>query len=124
MPPAATVQTYWDSSPCDDPQLHLVWFISRAGQKLVVDRGLCDPSGVTLAPPNGKCSNLAFGGAHFDTVFATCGDRVYRRKLEVQGLDPSMCHASRPRPGYTRSHLEVARRDVACNVSTRRCRSD
>lgn len=38
-----------------------------------------------LPTPNGKVSNLTFGGPAFDTLFATCGDKVFRRKLKVQG---------------------------------------
>ena len=38
--------------------------------------------------PNGKASNLCFGGADFDTLFVTCGDRVYQRKLKVKGANP------------------------------------
>ena len=39
-----------------------------------------------IPTPNGKVSNLSFGGTDFDTLFATCGDRVYRRKLKVKGV--------------------------------------
>lgn len=38
-----------------------------------------------LTTPNGKVSNLTFGGANFDTLFVTSGDRVYKRKLKVTG---------------------------------------
>ena len=64
-----------------------LWVATRLGLQV------CDQAGrvnCIIPTPNGKCSNLAFGGAHFDTVFATCGDKVYRRKLKVHGLDPSM----------------------------------
>ncbi len=40
-----------------------------------------------LPTPNGKISNLCFGGADFDTLFATCGDRVFKRKLKVKGAN-------------------------------------
>jgi sugar lactone lactonase YvrE len=49
---------------------------------------VCDQPGrvqCILPTPNGKVSNLCFGGENFDTLFATCGDKVYRRKLKVQG---------------------------------------
>jgi gluconolactonase len=49
---------------------------------------VCDPAGrvnCILPTPNGMVSNLCFGGADFDTLFATCGDRVYKRKLKVRG---------------------------------------
>lgn len=63
----------------------------RAGRLWVATRmGLqvCDQAGrvnVIIPTPNGKVSNLCFGGANFDTIYATCGDRVYRRKVKVQG---------------------------------------
>lgn len=38
-----------------------------------------------LPTPNGKVSNLSFGGEKLDTLFATCGDKVYKRKLKVTG---------------------------------------
>jgi hypothetical protein len=30
-------------------------------------------------------ANLAFGGENFDTLFCTCGDKVFKRRLKVQG---------------------------------------
>ena len=38
-----------------------------------------------IPTPNGRVANLCFGGEKFDTLFATCGDRVYKRKVKVQG---------------------------------------
>jgi gluconolactonase len=49
---------------------------------------VCDQPGrvnCILPTPNGKVSNLCFGGENFDTLFATCGDKVYKRKLKAQG---------------------------------------
>ncbi len=40
-----------------------------------------------IPTPNGKVSNLCFGGADFDTIFATCGDKVFRRKVKVKGAN-------------------------------------
>ena len=51
---------------------------------------VCDQAGrvqCILTTPNGKVSNLTFGGEQFDTLFATCGDRVYKRKLKVTGAN-------------------------------------
>ena len=31
-----------------------------------------------LRTPNGRVSNLTFGGANFDTLYVTSGDRVYK----------------------------------------------
>jgi sugar lactone lactonase YvrE/enterochelin esterase-like enzyme len=65
--------------------------VDRDGRLYVATRlGLqvCDQAGrvnCIIPTPNGKISNLGFGGEKFDTIFATCGDRVYKRKVKVQG---------------------------------------
>jgi gluconolactonase len=49
---------------------------------------VCDQAGrvqCIIPTPNRRLSNLTFGGERFDTIYATCGDRVYRRKLKVKG---------------------------------------
>ena len=49
---------------------------------------VCDQAGrvnAIIPTPNGKVSNLCFGGPDFDVLFATCGDRVYKRKVKVRG---------------------------------------
>jgi sugar lactone lactonase YvrE len=48
---------------------------------------VCDQAGRVnriVPTPNGKVSNHCFGGANFDTLFAMCGDAVYKRKVKVQ----------------------------------------
>jgi hypothetical protein len=52
---------------------------------------VCDPAGrVTciLPTPNRRVAHLCFGGAGFDTLFAMCEDRVYKRKVRVKGALP------------------------------------
>jgi gluconolactonase len=49
---------------------------------------ICDQAGkvqAILPTPNGKVSNLTFGGENFDILYATCGEKVYRRKLTTRG---------------------------------------
>ncbi len=49
---------------------------------------VCDQAGrvqCIIPTPNGRLSNLSFGGERFDTLFATCGDKIYKRRLKVQG---------------------------------------
>lgn len=49
---------------------------------------ICDQAGrvnAIVPTPNGRISNLSFGGADNDTLFATCGDKVFKRKLKVKG---------------------------------------
>jgi len=40
-----------------------------------------------IPTPNGKITNLSFGGANFDTLYATCNDKVYKRKLNTRGAN-------------------------------------
>jgi gluconolactonase len=65
--------------------------VDRDGRLYVATRlgiQVCDQAGrvnAIIPTPNGKVSNLCFGGENLDTLFATCGDRVYKRKLKVKG---------------------------------------
>ena len=65
--------------------------VDRDGRLYVATRlgiQVCDQPGrvqCILPTPNGKVSNLCFGGENFDILFATCGDKVYKRKLKVRG---------------------------------------
>ena len=67
--------------------------VDRDGRLYVATRmgiQVCDQAGrvnCIIPTPNGKIANLCFGGADFDTLYATCGDRVYRRKLKVKGVN-------------------------------------
>jgi sugar lactone lactonase YvrE/enterochelin esterase-like enzyme len=48
----------------------------------------CDQAGRVngiIPTPNGKVSNFCFGGPDFDVLYATCGDKVYRRKVKAKG---------------------------------------
>ncbi len=40
-----------------------------------------------LPTPNGRVSNVTFGGPAFDLLHATCGDKVYRRRVGVRGVN-------------------------------------
>jgi gluconolactonase len=65
--------------------------VDRDGRLYVATRlgiQVCDQAGrvqCIIQTPNGRISNLTFGGPNFDTLFATCGDKVYKRKLKVTG---------------------------------------
>ena len=37
--------------------------------------------------PKGQASNCCFGGANFNTLYVSCGDKVYRRVLKVRGAN-------------------------------------
>ncbi len=65
--------------------------VDRDGRLYVATRlgiQVCDQAGrvnCIIPTPNGKLSNLCFGGENFDTLFVTCGDKVYARKVKVKG---------------------------------------
>jgi sugar lactone lactonase YvrE/enterochelin esterase-like enzyme len=65
--------------------------VDRAGRLYVATRSgiqVCDQAGrvnCIIPTPNGRVSNLCFGGADFDTLYATCGNRVYKRKMKAKG---------------------------------------
>ena len=49
---------------------------------------VCDQTGrvnCIIPTPNKRITNLCFGGENFDTLYATCVDKVYKRKVKVQG---------------------------------------
>jgi sugar lactone lactonase YvrE/enterochelin esterase-like enzyme len=61
-----------------------LWAATRMGLQV------CDQAGrvnCIIPTPDGKLANLTFGGADFDTIYACCGDRVYRRKVKVKGAN-------------------------------------
>ncbi len=87
-------QYYWlhmadtvDSSQADGMR------VDRDGRLYVTTRmgiQVCDQAGrvnAIIPTPNGRVSNVSFGGENFDTLFATCGDKVYKRKLKVKGAN-------------------------------------
>lgn len=52
---------------------------------------ICDQAGrvnCILPTPNGRVANLTFGGGNFDTLYCTCGDKVFKRRLNVRGSLP------------------------------------
>jgi len=69
--------------------------VDRDGRLYVATRmgiQVCDQAGrvnCIIPTPNGRVANLCFGGAEFQTLFATCGDRVYKRKVKVKGANAS-----------------------------------
>ncbi len=67
--------------------------VDRNGRLYVATRmgiQVCDQAGrvnCIIPTPNGRVANLCFGGQDFQTLFATCGDRVYKRKVKVKGAN-------------------------------------
>jgi sugar lactone lactonase YvrE/enterochelin esterase-like enzyme len=67
--------------------------VDRDGRLYVSTRmgiQVCDQTGrvqCILTTPNGRVSNLTFGGENFDILYATCGDKIYKRRLHVTGAN-------------------------------------
>lgn len=67
--------------------------VDSAGRLYVATRmgvQICDQAGrvnCIIPTPNGRCSNLCFGSAKFDVLVATCGDKVYQRKVKATGAN-------------------------------------
>ena len=52
---------------------------------------VCEASGQTLCiipTPRGKVTGLSFGGPQLDTLYATCGDTVFLRKMRTRSVQP------------------------------------
>ncbi|MBY0458048.1 MAG: SMP-30/gluconolactonase/LRE family protein, partial [Gemmataceae bacterium] len=71
-----------DGMRCDrDGRL---WVATRAGLQV------CDQAGrvnCIIPTPNGTVSNLTFGGENMDVLYATCGTKVFSRKVKVRGAN-------------------------------------
>jgi len=67
--------------------------VDRDGRLYVATRSgiqVCDQAGrvqCILPTPNGRVSNMTFAGPKFDTLYATCGDKVFKRRLNVTGAN-------------------------------------
>ena len=65
--------------------------VDRDGRLYVATRlglQICDQAGRVLCivpTPNGKVSNVTLGGPRFDVLYATCGDKVFKRQLKTAG---------------------------------------
>jgi len=80
--------------------------VDRDGRLYVATRlgvQICAQGGAangTLPLPTGHVTSICFGGEKFDTLFATCGDKLYKRKMKVQGAEgfaaPTKTAAAQP----------------------------
>lgn len=63
---------------------------------------VCDQPGrvhlIISKPQTGPLSNVTFGGEKLDTLFATCGDKVFRRKVRATGVRSVLPPIQPPRP--------------------------
>lgn len=63
-----------------------VYITTRMGIQVLDQTGRVN---AILPSPGADPSNLCFGGPSFDELHITCRDKVYRRKLKVQGAVPT-----------------------------------
>jgi sugar lactone lactonase YvrE/predicted alpha/beta superfamily hydrolase len=85
---------YWLHVPdSDDESGASGMCVDREGRLYVATRlgvQICDQAGrvnCIIPTPNGRVTGLCLGGENFDTLFATCGDKVYKRKMKVTGAN-------------------------------------
>jgi gluconolactonase len=85
---------YWLHSPDTDDQSFADGLkVDRNGLLYVATRmgiQVCDQAGrvnLIIPTPNGRCTNLVLGGEKFDTLYATCNEKVYKRKLNTTGAN-------------------------------------
>jgi sugar lactone lactonase YvrE len=68
--------------------------VDRDGRLYTTTRSgiqVCDASGHLLGiitVPAPRVSNLTFGGAELDAIYATCGDKIFARKVKARGVLP------------------------------------
>ncbi len=61
-----------------------VYVTSRIGLQILDQAGRVN---AIIPIPAGQPSNLCFAGEHFDILYLTAGDKVYRRKLRTRGAN-------------------------------------
>lgn len=61
-----------------------VYVTTRAGIQVLDQTGRVN---AIIPVPTGQPSNICFGGAYFDTIYVSCVDKVYRRKLKTRGAN-------------------------------------
>jgi sugar lactone lactonase YvrE len=76
-----TEENAWsDGLKCDTAGR--VYVTTRMGIQVLDQLGRVN---AIIPVPTGQSSNLCFGGADFNILYVSCGDKVYRRKLKVRG---------------------------------------
>lgn len=79
-----TEENAWaDGIKCDTAGR--VYVATNAGIQVLDQTGRVNA--ILPLPGGGQPSNLCFGGADFNTMYVSCRDKVYRRKLKVQGAN-------------------------------------
>jgi sugar lactone lactonase YvrE/enterochelin esterase-like enzyme len=73
-----------------------LYVTTRMGVQVLDQLGRCNL--IIPRPHDGWLSNAVFGGPRLDTLYVTCGDRVYRRKLKTVGAVPWQPPSTPPKP--------------------------
>ncbi|MEO8765436.1 MAG: SMP-30/gluconolactonase/LRE family protein [Ginsengibacter sp.] len=81
--PDASENAWSDGLKCDTAGR--VYVASRLGIQVLDQVGRVN---AIIPLPAGQASNCCFGGPDFNTLYVSCGDKVYRRKLKVRGANP------------------------------------
>jgi sugar lactone lactonase YvrE len=63
-----------------------VFVASRLGIQVMDQLGRVNAI-IPIPSSNSQASNICFGGAAFNILYVTCGDKVYRRKLNTRGVN-------------------------------------
>ncbi|HZU34623.1 MAG TPA: SMP-30/gluconolactonase/LRE family protein, partial [Gemmataceae bacterium] len=77
--------------------------VDRDGRLYIATRmgiQVCDQAGrvnCIIPVPHGRPTDICFGGRDFDTLFVTCGDRIYKRKVKARGA-PAFAKPHKPVP--------------------------
>ena len=78
--------------------------VDREGRHYVATRSgvqITDQLGrvnAIIPTPNGRCSNIGFGGPDLQTLYVAAGDKVYKRKLKTTGVRPEEGPVKPPSP--------------------------
>ncbi|HEY4198011.1 MAG TPA: alpha/beta hydrolase-fold protein [Mucilaginibacter sp.] len=87
---------YWLHNPGNDDvsDVPAMEFDTNGNLYVATEIGVqvCDQNGrvrAILSLPGGAVSSLWFGGEKLDTLFITCGGKLYKRKLKVSGAPSS-----------------------------------
>jgi len=80
-----TEENAWpDGLKCDTAGR--VYVATRIGIQIMDQLGRVNAI-ISIPPSNGQASNVCFGGADFNVLYVSCGDKVYRRKLKTRGAN-------------------------------------
>jgi len=63
-----------------------LYVASALGVQAFDEQGRCDT--VISKPQPAWLANVVFGGPNLDELYVTCGDKVFKRKLAVKGVQP------------------------------------